>query len=975
MEKYFAGFVVLVLVSLLYTYNNEVNNNGLTLLIKKMRRIGEKVWIFSSRNKEKIREKRKVVEESSLWSEGIIPFDFQDPLPDVSKVFEGIEHWETNTCLRFTRVNASNSKSAHIIFKKLKGCRSSVGRKEEPGQVVSIGETCNKVGIVVHEIGHALGFYHEIRRSDRDDFVVINYENILEEERFNFDKMDSVSGSVPYDLSSIMHYSPLEWSENGKTTVATRDPMLQGIVGAWKVNQSLGLSHRDKLIVNIAYGCIDKWLAECKLESDHCKGEGYFGASCKCICPHGRTGEFCETEIGSYYDELKSACSETIRYETEITSPGYPFHYPNESWCTYEIVSGEKCLVPSLTILDFELGPRDVFDHCSFDYLEIRHENPYYGVVKCEKELRKGETFKSLTNRMILFFKSEIGGQKGFKAKVTFDLDKNCCKTFKIDSSIHVLSPKISGNETLPFLCSLQFNPEYPERLKISNIIYSDDEKVTNETSLPFPCHLEFCFSNKRCQNFCRKNRNESELGVTLPNSGSIHSFKSSTKMAQNVRLVFRGKPSSCHKILQLNELNPALKINEEPLGDRNLQCEWKIVAPILSHVKLRIEKLRTRPFSENFNLIINEVGDLSYFPNVSRTYNNEEEIPTSTVSMKESLSVVVDGNFSTELALWFEIYNCSDEHEECQYWSNKGECLNNSEWMNTFCKKSCLMCEYSVVCDDEDFKCEYWAKNEECSTNEDWMKINCAKSCGQCDICMNQNRDCDLWKDLGHCDSNLEYMKIFCRKSCNFCEETVTEISNIEKSVNTSLKDENEAELVNETKTENSTEEIFPTFWGIFKTNLEIDNSTKILPWQKKLPAQSSRGKLDPMRFGQKKRRKRKMLKRKWNFTFSPMNNPLRNRTKNLIFFKRLYRESGQLNEKKLRSLNCSGKAFIRHRRNKIKIPNLRRKNATCFMRKNSFKKRVLKTMKKSFNKSTNRKRNDLNNFLAKKRKEKKSD
>ncbi|KAB7507080.1 Protein SpAN [Armadillidium nasatum] len=361
---------------------------------KKMRRIGEKVWIFSSRNKgkfgkdslkqlifhfnKKIREKRKVVEKSSLWSEGIIPFDFQDPLPDVSKVFEGIEHWETYTCLRFTRVNTSNSKSAHIIFKKLKGCRSSVGRKEEPGQVVSIGETCNKVGIVVHEIGHALGFYHEIRRSDRDDFVVINYENILEEERFNFDKMDSVSESVPYDLSSIMHYSPLEWSENGKTTVATRDPMLQGIVGGWKVNQSLGLSHRDKLIANIAYGCIDKWLAECKLESDHCKGEGYLGASCKCICPPGRTGDFCETEIGFYYDELKSGCSETIRYESEITSPGYPFHYPNESWCTYEIASGEKCLLPSVTILDFELGPRDVFDHCSFDYLEIRHENPYY---------------------------------------------------------------------------------------------------------------------------------------------------------------------------------------------------------------------------------------------------------------------------------------------------------------------------------------------------------------------------------------------------------------------------------------------------------------------------------------------------------------------------------------------------------------------------------------------------------------------
>ncbi|ROT64835.1 putative blastula protease 10-like [Penaeus vannamei] len=175
-------------------------------------------------------------------------------------------------------------------------CRSFIGMVSTTGQDFYISEDCeNQHGELLHLLGYAIGFWPEETRSDRNHYVQINNDNVLATVVDNFPLNSDNNYSVPFDYCSIMFHHERAFTNNGGITIATLDPLYQGVLG-----QRSQMSHMDKLLANTMYQCADKLLSKCSLGSDPCSNSGYLDKSCSCICPDGTSGTYCDTVTSAY---------------------------------------------------------------------------------------------------------------------------------------------------------------------------------------------------------------------------------------------------------------------------------------------------------------------------------------------------------------------------------------------------------------------------------------------------------------------------------------------------------------------------------------------------------------------------------------------------------------------------------------------------------------------------------------------------
>uniref|UniRef100_A0A673WAE4 Metalloendopeptidase n=1 Tax=Salmo trutta TaxID=8032 RepID=A0A673WAE4_SALTR len=83
-------------------------------------------------------------------------------------------------------------------------CASYVGF-QGGAQSVYFGRACN-VGNLCHELMHALGLHHEHTRPDRDQYITIQWDNVVPGKENNFKVKKGDTQDLPYDYDSIMHY-------------------------------------------------------------------------------------------------------------------------------------------------------------------------------------------------------------------------------------------------------------------------------------------------------------------------------------------------------------------------------------------------------------------------------------------------------------------------------------------------------------------------------------------------------------------------------------------------------------------------------------------------------------------------------------------------------------------------------------------------------------------------------------------------
>ena len=189
------------------------------------------------------------------WPEGKIYYENTlSKIPRFNVLLrKAMKEIEDMTCIRFIK---RTTEPDYIKIISEDGCYSYIGKIGGPQTLSLQTSGCHDLGTIIHELMHAIGFFHKHEQHNRDQYLTIHWDNIPKDLWDQFERVSSYRGKVftkAFDYSSIMLYGPRSFSKDGKAITMSRKDGGRLL----EVYDKPGLTSSDALSINSLYGCKD----------------------------------------------------------------------------------------------------------------------------------------------------------------------------------------------------------------------------------------------------------------------------------------------------------------------------------------------------------------------------------------------------------------------------------------------------------------------------------------------------------------------------------------------------------------------------------------------------------------------------------------------------------------------------------------------------------------------------------------------
>lgn len=149
------------------------------------------------------------IPDVTLWPDGILPVVFPEDITTRQRgmFFAACATWSEVADVRCVE-RTDERDYVTLYIAGAMGCWATVGAG---ASITGLAPMCWAQSVLVHELGHLFGLQHEHQRSDRDAYVLVNYDNAEEPYRAALAPIASAKTGA-YDFLSIMHYAQTAFS-------------------------------------------------------------------------------------------------------------------------------------------------------------------------------------------------------------------------------------------------------------------------------------------------------------------------------------------------------------------------------------------------------------------------------------------------------------------------------------------------------------------------------------------------------------------------------------------------------------------------------------------------------------------------------------------------------------------------------------------------------------------------------------------